>query len=91
MTMSGSGFICFFFFAHSQAFGVTGATSDSIQVSYACGTNCPSTEAVDHTPLIVGLVVGLGGGLILILVVTALLVRRRIVTKRASYMIPNPM
>lgn len=75
-------------FVHPQAFGLTDASSGSIQVSYSCGVDCP-IPSVNDIPLIVGLVVGLGGGLILIIVVAAVLVRRGILDKQASYMIPT--
>lgn len=74
----------------AQEYGITAASSDSDSVVYTCSINCPAPAAVNHTPLIVGLVVGLGGGLILIAILATFFVRRQLhMTARTKYLAPN--
>lgn len=66
---------------YPKAFNVTGASNVILAVGYTCtGSDCPSTATAtekDHKPLIVGLVVGVGGGLVVLGAVALLLMRSR--------------
>lgn len=73
-----------------QEYGISAATSDSDSVTYTCSINCPESPSVNKTPLIVGLVVGLGGGLILIAILATMLIRRHLsIRARAKYLVPS--
>lgn len=76
-----------------QAYGVSGAITDPVQVAYTCGSNCPTSTTKDYTPLIVGLVVGLGGGLILLAAMATVLVKRRMKRSNFSdaYLVPSAL
>ncbi|MEW5307283.1 MAG: hypothetical protein WDW36_009690 [Sanguina aurantia] len=77
---SAANFFSLFPTSFTSAFNVTGASNVIFAVGYACtGSGCPTTAAKqDDKPLIIGLVVGIGGGLIVIIgVVAFVLVRRR--------------
>lgn len=76
-----------------QAYGVSSATSAPVQVAYACGANCPASTTKNYTPLIVGLVVGLAGGLTLLAALAIVLVRRRVKRSHFSdvYLVPSAL
>lgn len=53
-----------------------GASNVILSVGYVCGSSCNS-DATNYTPLIIGLTVGIGGGLIAIAILVIVLLRRR--------------